>query len=148
MKPLIGAMLLAMAVQVLPVDAAPAAAPMFELPKWKSGEKVGLSDFAGKIIVLDFFAYWCGPCRRASEEVENGLQKYYAGKKGNVHGVPVSVVSINIEKDNVTRTAQFIKQTGMELVLNDFDGGLLGKLGGAATPFLVVIDGTPARAKP
>jgi len=124
--------------------AAPTGAPAFELPKWETGEKVKLTDFAGEIVVLDFFAYWCVPCKRASQEIEGGIQKYYAGKKGNPHGVPVRVVSINIEKDNPKLTAQFIKQTGAEFVLNDFDGALLEKFGGAATPFLVVIDGTRA----
>ena len=124
--------------------AAPTDAPAFELPKWETGEKVKLSDFAGEVVVLDFFAYWCVPCKRASQEVESGIQKFYAGKKGNPHGVPVRVVSINIEKDNPKLTSQFIKQAGLEFALNDFDGALLEKFGGAGTPFLVVIDGTRA----
>ena len=121
--------------------AEPIVAPVFELPKWETGEKVKLADFAGEIVVLDFFAYWCAPCKRASAEVEAGIQKYYAGKKGNPQGAPVHVVSVNIEKDNPKQTAQFIKQTRAELVLNDFDGALLAKLGGAATPFLVITAG-------
>ena len=121
--------------------AQPTAAPTFELSKWETGETVKLGDFAGEIVVLDFFAYWCVPCKRASQEVESGIQKYYAGKKGNPHGVPVRVISVNIEKDNPKQTAQFIKQTRAELVLNDFDGALLAKLGGAATPFLVITAG-------
>ena len=119
-------------------------APDFELPKWESTEKVKLADFAGEIVVLDFFAYWCAPCRKASIELEGGVQKYYAAKKGNPHGVPVRVVSINIERDNPALTAKYIKDTGAEFVLNDFDGALLEKFGGAATPFIVVIDGTRA----
>ena len=119
-------------------------APDFELPKWESSEKVKLADFAGEIVVLDFFAYWCAPCRKASIELEGGVQKYYAAKKGNPHGVPVRVVSINIERDNPALTAKYIKDTGAEFVLNDVDGALLEKFGGAATPFIVVIDGTRA----
>lgn len=81
---------------------------------------------------------------RASLEAEAGIQRYYAAKKGNPHGVRVRVVSVNIERDNPRQTAQFIKQTGAEFVLNDFDGTLLARFGGAATPFLVIIDGTRA----
>lgn len=133
-----------------PLQAAPPVeVPNFDLPKWNSSERVRLDDFSGGIVVLDFFAYWCAPCKRASDEIERGIQKYYAQKGGNPHGVPVRVVAINIEKDNPKLTAAYIKETGLELVLNDFDGALLEKLGGAGTPFLVILDGTQAsRDKP
>ena len=122
-------------------------APSFTLPKWETGEKVSLKDYAGQIVVLDFFAYWCVPCRRASQEVEQGIQKFYAGKKGNPHGAPVRVLAINIEKDNPKKTADFIRQQGLGFVLNDEDGAWLEKFGGTGTPFLVIIDGTRATAE-
>jgi peroxiredoxin/outer membrane lipoprotein-sorting protein len=52
-------------------------APDFEL-KTLEGEKVKLSDFRGKPVLLNFWATWCGPCRREMP----GLVKLYQENRG------------------------------------------------------------------
>jgi peroxiredoxin len=61
------------------------AAPDFALINL-SGKTVRLSDFKGKIVLLDFWATWCPPCR---EEIRDfvQLQKQYSGKGFTVLGV-------------------------------------------------------------
>ncbi len=116
----------------------------FTVTRWQTGEGVRLSEFAGQIVVLDFFAYWCAPCRRASAEIERGIQQYYASAKGNPHGVPVRTMAVNIEKAEPQLTARFIREAGLEFVVDDVDGVLLETFAGAGTPFVVILDGTGA----
>lgn len=125
--------------------ASAASAPAFELKRWGTGEPVRLADFAGQIVVLDFFAYWCVPCHTASKEIEEKIQKHYEARKGNPHGVPVRVVSINVEEGRPKDTEAFIKKHKLSFVLNDADGKTLRAFAGEALPHIVILDGTQSR---
>ncbi|MFN7930619.1 MAG: redoxin family protein [Blastocatellia bacterium] len=51
----------------------------FKLTKLNGGD-VRLSDYKGKVIVTNFWATWCGPCRIEMPELERAMEKYKADK--------------------------------------------------------------------
>jgi len=52
-----------------------AVAPEFTMMNLE-GEPVNLSDFRGKVLLIDFWASWCGPCRRDNPHVVELYNKY------------------------------------------------------------------------
>ncbi len=110
-----------------------------------TGEIQKLDTWAGEIVVLDFFAYWCAPCRPASEKIEQELARHYI-ENGHPLGTEVTVLAVNVESARPARTEKFIESVGLSHVVDDEKGAVLDLLGARGLPFLVVLDGTRAEA--
>jgi thiol-disulfide isomerase/thioredoxin len=76
------------------------AAPELEFPN-PAGENLKLSDITkDRVVLLDFWASWCGPCRRANPEVVALYNKYKDAKFAKAKkGFTVVSVSLDQDKD-------------------------------------------------
>jgi thiol-disulfide isomerase/thioredoxin len=76
------------------------AMPALTVEGWVNGE-VKPEDFKGKVVVVDFYATWCGPCMAAIPHNNQLLEKYK--DKGLVI---VGVCTSNRGQENMNQTAQ------------------------------------------
>lgn len=113
----------------------------FTLVNHATGAPLKLSDYAGKVIVLDFFAYWCGPCQVSSPDVQTNIQNYYNTRGGNGSGVPVVVISISIDQTNKNLTDSFIKNAKLDIVGDDVNDSAWNQFDTGAIPTFVIING-------
>jgi thiol-disulfide isomerase/thioredoxin len=106
------------------------AAPNFKLPDL-TGQQVSLDQFKGKVVMLDFWATWCGPCRMTMPVVEN-LQKEFADT--------LVLLTINLQ-DPRDEVRDYIRAQGIHSrVLLDQEGTVGTMYGAAGIPMQILID--------
>lgn len=66
-------------------------APIFS-GKTPDGKDLSLEDIKGEVIILDFWASWCGPCRRENPNVVKMYNKY--------HNKGLEIIGISLDKAN------------------------------------------------
>lgn len=113
------------------------APPAMEFDGWSNLPHVSKvpkawSDFKGKVVLIDFWAHWCGPCR-ASVPKMNELYKKFESKG-------LVIVAVHSDKDT-EKGQQAIADTGMHFpVAFDTKGKLMKTLGCDSYPDYVLID--------
>jgi thiol-disulfide isomerase/thioredoxin len=93
-------------------------APAFTLPSL-DGKQVSLEQFRGKkVVVLDFWASWCGPCRMAMPIIQKVSEE--------LKDKDVVFFAVNIGEDK-TKINDFMQKMNLKLpVLMDETGGSQG----------------------
>jgi thiol-disulfide isomerase/thioredoxin len=105
-------------------------APDFELAAM-DGTNLSLADLKGKVVVLDFWATWCGPCRMTMPEMEK-LQKQ--------HPDDFVLLAVNLG-ESMELVASYVEQQRLEArVLLDLDKRVGSAYGTSSIPVQFVID--------
>ena len=107
------------------------AAPNFELARLDGRGTIELASLRGKPVVLDFWASWCYPCRRASKRLEAAHRRY----GDRVHFIGVDT------KDYSGDARRWLKRQGITYPsVHDGDGKVLERWGGLPIPRIFFID--------
>lgn len=106
-------------------------APDFELATL-SGETVRLSDYAGRPVILNFWATWCAPCRVEMPELQRAYDRF--GADGPV------ILTIN-QEESAEQVGEFFADVGLTLpALLDPKGRVGLTYGAVFLPTTVVVD--------
>jgi peroxiredoxin len=107
--------------------------PAFTLPDL-DGTQRSMAEFDGKVVVLNFWATWCPPCRDEIPDFVE-LQSRYAGQ---------GVQFIGIANDEVEQVRSFIREVPVNYItlIGDLDGAISRAYGNdmGVLPYTVVID--------
>jgi cytochrome c biogenesis protein CcmG, thiol:disulfide interchange protein DsbE len=109
-----------------------AIAPPFELEPVGGGEPVGPGKFQGQVVIVDFWATWCEPCRESFPAYQALVEKH-AGR--------VTVIGVSVDEEESGIPA-FKTETGVKFPLVwDREQSVAGAYKPAKMPTSYIVDG-------
>ena len=96
------------------------------------GRTLGPPDFAGKVVVIDFWATWCGPCKLQAQMFEKAHEEHTGGG--------VEFMAINVGEDEETVRKYVEKKPFPYSVLLDPDEQLMSRYQIYGLPTVMVVD--------
>ncbi|UCE63013.1 MAG: TlpA family protein disulfide reductase [Nitrospirota bacterium] len=106
--------------------------PAFQLLDLK-GNQISLSDYNGKVVLLNFWATWCAPCRVEMPAMESLYQ--------DLHKEGFEVLAISIDPQGMVVTRPFQEAMGLTFtILHDSDFRVGAAYGARTLPMTYLID--------
>ena len=111
-----------------------AEAPLFSGPT-PEGEEISLESLRGKVVLIDFWASWCGPCRRENPNVVKLYNEYKA------KGFEILAVSLDRTKDRWVKAIAADKLTWLHISdLKGWKSKYAQQYGVSSIPQTVLLD--------
>lgn len=99
-----------------------------------NGEQFSLSDHLGKVVLLDFFATWCGPCISEIEHLKSLYNKYSPDQ------LVILSISVDPNSDTVQILQNFAQQYEIAWTVARDTTNVADKYGVSPIPHLVMVD--------
>jgi len=98
------------------------------------GKTVSMESLVGKVVLIDFWATWCGPCKQALPHLKEIAHTF--------EGQPLVVISISLDEDDAA-WKKFVAENGMTWIQyrdGGFDGEIATQFAVKAIPTTFTID--------
>jgi len=103
-----------------------------ELPPLYTLTDADFSEFTGKVVVIDCFATWCGPCVGEIPHLTEIVNNY--------NNSEVAVISVGSSSDSEIGLSQFKKDYNMDWLVARDTVGVFNKYGVQAIPTIIILD--------
>jgi peroxiredoxin len=130
-RPIAAVMIAAVMIAAAMASGAHAATPAFTLPA-RDGGNLSLAELKGQVVMINFWATWCGPCRQEMPLLEQIQARY--------EPLGFTLVGINVEPDSAAAEEWLAKAPVTFPILFDRENRVAESFGVEGMPSSVFID--------